>query len=123
MQGGLKLFQITLYNISMSIIYIYLISIATIPPKPIIFEEEGIWKAGIVLPSSYGGIIPNITIIVHYLNGIINNYIIPHNDITIDGKNITFPLPNDISGTFSVAYRMSFFGENGELSEFSEEIG
>ena len=107
----------------MSILYISLISIATTPPKPIIFEENGIWKVGITLPSSYIGTIPNITIIIYYLNGNTNNYIILCNDITIDGKNITFPLPNDISGMFSVAYRMSFFGENGELSEFSKETG
>ena len=104
-------------------LYICLTSIATIPPKPVIFEENGIWIVGIILPFSYGGIMPNITIIINYLNGTTNNYIILRNDITIDGMYIIFPLPNDISGIFSVAYRMSFFEEDGELSEFSEETG
>ena len=99
-----------------------LVSIATNYPKPVLNENDD-WKVVIALPHSYGNIKPNITITIRYGNGHIINDTIPRDNINIDGKDIVFPLRDNISGMLSVAYRMSFFGETSTLSEFSNQTG
>lgn len=104
-------------------ILLSLVSIATKLPKPVLLNGSDAWNVVISLPHSYDNITPNITIIIQYENGNTENYTIPNHEIKVDGKNISFPLRDDISGTLSVAYKISFFGETSEQSEFSDKKG